>query len=190
MRVVEFSFCFPLLSGEGWIPNTWCPREGKTRVDTAVTGMEGQGVTAPQQRDSTHPSWETQPMEGGMFSGHFTLLFLILWRRMWPGKLWFIPCVKGCAPGPPCESQDKMLSAEGYNRCCTVQLCSIGRWKVESTRNPRVCSLPWSWFVFAFQWLPQPARPFIYHTVPASTLTPDLLEAWLCFLWRVSRPTK
>lgn len=134
-------------------PDPW---EGKKWVDTAVTRMVGQGVAepcgAPQQRDSAHLSWWTQPMLGGMFSVHLTLLFLILWRRMWPGNLWCTPCVKGCAPGPLCESQDKCCQQWGTT---DAALFSCGPWGGErwkSTINPHVCSLPKRWFVFAFQW--------------------------------------
>lgn len=145
--MVEFSLCFPFLSAEGWIPDNLMPMRGENMSEHSCDQNGGTGcgwtmrcttakrLCSPFLVNPTHS-------QGGIFSVHLTLLFLILWGRMWPGNLWCTPCVKGCAPGPLCESQDKMLSAAGHNRCCTVQLWSMERWKVEKYHKPSCVLTP------------------------------------------------
>lgn len=139
--MLSFSLCWRLNSrqpdaherGKYEWTQLWPEWWDRVWLNHAVHHSKGTPLTSPV--NPTHS-------QGGMFSVHLTFLFLILWRRMWPGNLWCTPCVKGCAPGPLCESQDKMLSAAGHNRCCTVQLWSMGRWKVEKYHKPSCVLTP------------------------------------------------
>lgn len=163
------------LSG-GWIPDSLmllrgekhsCDRNGGTGCGWTLWCTTAKGRRSPLLGNSTHG-------RRNVFCVPHTLAFHSLeedvaWKPVW----------KGVHQGPCVSHRIKCWQQWGTTDAALFSCGPSGgeRWK--STINPHVCSLPSSWFVFAFQWAARPSI-IMHYQHPGSP--PVLLAAWVHFL--------